>query len=64
MCFFKLAEYSYLKQRESVPLNNLHFWKYSFQKVAQFSALNNVLDAAASNPDACLWTDTYVLQLN
>jgi hypothetical protein len=35
-------------------------WKYSFQKLTQFSQGNNVLDAAASNIDVILWRDTCV----
>jgi hypothetical protein len=50
MRFFKLAEYAYFKQTEqTITLKNLSCWKYSFQKLTQFSQGNNLLDATRSN---------------
>jgi hypothetical protein len=55
ICFFNLAEESYLEQKEPVStLKHLNFRRCSFQKVAQFPQGNNMLDAVASNIDGFL----------
>jgi hypothetical protein len=55
MYFFNLSEQAYLEQTEPVStLKHISCWKYSFQKLTQFSQENNVLDAPASNNDGFL----------
>jgi hypothetical protein len=61
MCFNNSAELAYLQQIETFStLKNLICTKYSLQNLSQFSQGNNVQDAAASNIDGFLWTDTCV----
>jgi hypothetical protein len=59
--FFNLAEQAYLEQNKPFStLKILLCWKYSFQKLTQFSQGNNVLDAPASSSLGFLWELTCV----
>jgi hypothetical protein len=64
--FFEISWVGLFRTNRACLFKNFSFWKYSIQKLTQFSELNNVLDVEASNPDSFLWTDTYVssTQLN
>jgi hypothetical protein len=54
-------EQVYIKQTEPIStLKHLRCRKFSIQKLTQFSQGNNVLHAAASNPDGFLGRDTCV----
>jgi hypothetical protein len=60
-CVINLLEYAYLEQNE--PFSNLKVLmcrKNSFHKLTQFSQVNNVLDAPASNSDGFLLRDTCI----
>jgi hypothetical protein len=41
-------------------MNTLIAWKYSFQKLNEFSWRKNVVDAEAARIDGFLWRDTCV----
>jgi hypothetical protein len=59
MCFFNLAEQSYLEQNDHFfTLKTMIFRMYSCQKLTQLSQGNNVVHAAMSNIDCFLWRDT------
>jgi hypothetical protein len=61
MCFFTLAEYASLRQKEPLTtLKHISCRKYSFEKLTEFPQGNNVVDAVASNIDCFLWRDTCV----
>jgi hypothetical protein len=59
--FVNYAEYTYLELTEILStLKHLNCWKYSFQKLTQFSQGNNVVVAAALNMDGFLWRERRV----
>jgi hypothetical protein len=41
-------------------MKTMIFWKYSFQKLTEFSQGNNVVNAAPANINGFLWGDTCV----
>jgi 23S rRNA U2552 (ribose-2'-O)-methylase RlmE/FtsJ len=61
MCFFNLTEEAYLEQNESFyTLITMICRKYSFQKVTQFSQVNNVLSDTAPNTHGIISRDICV----
>jgi hypothetical protein len=60
LCLFNSAKQAYLEQRD--PISTLKYWswrKYSFQKVSQFSQVNNLLHAPASTTHGFLSGDIW-----